>query len=47
VTTTSTAIQPSAKRVNIQRHGAQAKPYQVRQVLELVERYGLELEERE
>jgi hypothetical protein len=23
------------------------KPYQVRQVLELVERYGLELEERE
>jgi hypothetical protein len=35
------------QRVNIQRQGAQAKPYQVRQVLELVERYGLELEERE
>jgi predicted RNA binding protein YcfA (HicA-like mRNA interferase family) len=35
------------QRVNIQRQGPQAKPYLVRQVLELVERYGLELEERE
>jgi predicted RNA binding protein YcfA (HicA-like mRNA interferase family) len=35
------------QRVNIQPHGAQSKPYQVRQVLELVERYGLELKEHE
>jgi predicted RNA binding protein YcfA (HicA-like mRNA interferase family) len=35
------------QRVNIQPHGAEAKAYQVRQVLEVVERYGLELKEHE
>jgi hypothetical protein len=31
--------------VNIQNVGGQAKPYQVRQVLRLVERYNLRLED--
>ena len=33
------------QRVNIQPQGAQAKPYQVRQVVQLLERYGLTLED--
>jgi len=32
--------------VNLQEVGGEAKPYQVRQLLRLVERYGLRLEER-
>jgi predicted RNA binding protein YcfA (HicA-like mRNA interferase family) len=31
--------------VNLQNVGGQAKPYQVRQVLRLVERYGLQLKD--
>jgi hypothetical protein len=31
--------------VNLQDVGGQAKPYQVRQVLRLVERYGLQLKD--
>jgi predicted RNA binding protein YcfA (HicA-like mRNA interferase family) len=30
--------------VNLQNVGGQAKPYQIRQLLDLVERYGLSLE---
>ncbi len=33
--------------VNLQDVGGDAKPYQVRQFLRLVERYGLKLEERQ
>ncbi len=35
-----------AELVNLQEVRGQAKPYQVRQFLRLVERYGLSLEER-
>jgi len=38
------AVTPAARGHEL---GAQAKPYQVRQVLELLERYGLELKEHE
>ena len=34
------------KLVNLQEIGGQAKPYQVRQFLRLVERYGVRLEKR-
>lgn len=34
------------KLVNLQEVGGQAKPYQVRQFLRLVERYGVRLEKR-
>jgi predicted RNA binding protein YcfA (HicA-like mRNA interferase family) len=33
------------ERVNLQPQGGQAKPYQLRQVMELVERYDLRLED--
>ena len=33
--------------VNIQDYKGEAKPYQIRQFLEIVEKYGLSLEERE
>jgi predicted RNA binding protein YcfA (HicA-like mRNA interferase family) len=33
--------------INIQEDGGQAKPYQIRQFLRLVERYNLRMEERE
>lgn len=33
--------------VNLQEVGGQAKPYQIRQVLQLIERYDLRLKERE
>ena len=33
--------------VNIQNYKGEAKPYQTRQFLEIVEKYGLSLEERE
>lgn len=33
--------------VNLQNVGGQAKPYQIRQFLRLVERYNLNLEDRE
>jgi len=32
--------------VNLQDVGGEAKPYQIRQVLRLVERYNLQLEDR-
>jgi len=32
--------------INLQNAKGQVKPYQVKQVMELVERYNLELEER-
>ena len=35
-----------AELLNLQEVGGQAKPYQIRQVLRLVERYGLRLEEQ-
>ena len=34
-------------RLNLQAHGGQAKPYQLRQLLDLVERHALRLEEDE
>lgn len=33
--------------INIHNYKGEAKPYQVRQFLEIVEKYGLSLEERE
>ena len=36
-----------AERVNLQPVGGQAKPYQLRQVLQLIERYDLKLEDTE
>jgi predicted RNA binding protein YcfA (HicA-like mRNA interferase family) len=33
--------------INLQKHKGQAKPYQMRQFLKLVERYDLKLEENE
>jgi hypothetical protein len=32
--------------LNIQAHRGEAKPYQIRQFLDLVERYNLQLEDR-
>jgi predicted RNA binding protein YcfA (HicA-like mRNA interferase family) len=32
--------------VNLQNYHGQAKPYQIRQLLKLVEKYGLKLEDR-
>jgi hypothetical protein len=32
--------------VNIQDYKGEAKPYQIRQFLEIIEKYGLSLEER-
>lgn len=34
-------------RLNLQPQGSQAKPYQLRQVLDLMERYALRLEEEQ
>jgi predicted RNA binding protein YcfA (HicA-like mRNA interferase family) len=34
-----------AEQINLQKVGAEAKPYQIRQVLRLVERYNLQLQE--
>ncbi len=34
-----------AELLNLQRDGAMAKPYQVRQVRRLIERYGLDSED--
>ncbi len=36
---------PNGQRLNLQARGGQAKPYQLRQLLELVERHALRLEE--
>ena len=33
--------------VNIQEYKGEAKPYQIRQFLEIIEKYGLSMEERE
>lgn len=37
----------TGQRLNLQARGGQAKPYQLRQLLELVERHALRLEEDE
>ncbi len=37
----------TGRRLNLQSHGGQAKPYQLRQLLDLVERYALRPEEDE
>lgn len=36
---------PGGQRLNLQSRGGQAKPYQLRQLLELVERHALRLKE--
>jgi len=44
---TSTCIQMRRSLVNLQDIGGKAKPYQVKQLLQIIERYNLQLENEE